>query len=99
MHLVACVHALGHEPEVRFIQLPHPGPVPGYVTCSLGILLHLFVVGVDDGRGEFDQGVLLRAALDPVVVMDFDKVLAGQARNPERFYIVGGFHHSELRCC
>ena len=49
VHLVACVHALGREPEVRFIQLPHPGPVPGYGTCSLGILLHLFIVGVDDG--------------------------------------------------
>ena len=62
VHLIACVHALGRKPEVRFIQLAHPGPVPGYRTCSLGILLHLFVVGVDDGRGEFDQGVLLRAA-------------------------------------
>ena len=30
------------------------------------------------------------------MLIDFDKVLAGQARNPERFYIVGGFHHSEL---
>ena len=64
VHLVACVHALGCEPEVRFIQSPHPGPMPGYRTCSLGILLHLFAVGVDDGRGEFDQGVLLRAATD-----------------------------------
>ena len=82
--------------EVWFIQLPHSGPVPGYGTCALGILLHLFVVGVDDGRGEFDQGVLLRAALDPVVVTDFDKVLAGQARNTERFYIVFGFHRGEL---
>ena len=54
VHLVACVHALGRKPEVRFIQLLHPGPVPGYGTCSLGILLHLFIVGVDDGRGEFD---------------------------------------------
>ena len=85
VHLVACVHTLGRKPEVRFMQLPHPGPVPGYGTCSLGILLHLFVVGVDDGRGEFDQGVL-RAAPDPVVVTDFDKVLAGQARNTERFF-------------
>ena len=96
VHLVACVHALGRKPEMRFIQLPHPGPVPGYGTCSLGILLHLFVVGVDDGRGEFDQGVLLRAAPDPVVVTDFDKVLAGQARNTERFYIVFGFHRGKL---
>lgn len=30
------------------------------------------------------------------MLTDFDKVLAGQARNPERFYIVGDFHHSEL---
>ena len=58
MHLVACVHALGREPGVRFIQLPHPGPVPGYGTCSVGILLDQFVVWVDDGRGKFNQGVL-----------------------------------------
>ena len=96
VHLVACVHALGHESEVRFIQSPHLGTVAGYGTCSLGILLHLFVVGVDDGRGEFDQGVLLRAAPDPVVLMDFNKVLAGQARNTERFYIVFGIHRGEL---
>ena len=70
--------------------------MPGYGTCSLGILLHLFVVGVDDGRGEFDQGVLLRAAPDPVVVTDFDKVLAGQARNTEHFYSIFGFHRGEL---
>ena len=30
------------------------------------------------------------------MVTDFDKVLAGQARNTERFYIVGGFHRGEL---
>ena len=70
--------------------------MPGYGTCSLGILLHLFVVGVDDGRGEFDQGVLLRASPDLVVVMDFNKVLAGQARNTERFYIIFGIHRGEL---
>ena len=60
------------------------------------MLLHLFVVGVDDGRGEFDQGVLLRAAPDPIVVTDFDKVLAGQAHNTERIYIIFGFHRGEL---
>ena len=96
VHLRACVHALGRECKVTFIQLPHPCPMLGYGTCSVGILLHLFVVWVDDGRGEFNQGVLLRAAPDPVVLMYFNKVLAGQARKPERFYIVGGFHHSEL---
>ena len=96
VHLIACVHARGRGPEVRFIQLPHLGLVPGYGTCSLGILLHLFIVGVDDGRGKFYQGVLLHAALDRIVVTDFDKVLAGQTHNTERFYIVGGFHHSKL---
>ena len=95
VHLVACVHALCREPEVRFIQLPHPGPVPGYGTCSVGILLHIFIVLVYDGRGEFNQGVL-HAAPDTLVLTDFDKVLAGQARNPECFYIVCGFHHGEL---
>ena len=42
------------------------------------------------------MGVLLHAALDPVVLTDFNKVLEDQARNPERFYIVGGFHRGEL---
>ena len=37
-----------------------------------------------------------RAAPDPVVVTDFDKVLAGQARNTERIYIIFGFHRGEL---
>ena len=96
VHVAACVHALAHELEVGFIQSPHPGPMPGYMTCSLGILIHLFVVGVDDSQGEFNQGVPLRAAPDHVVLTDFDKVLVGQARNPERFDIIGGFHHSEL---
>ena len=54
VHLVACVHALGREPEVRFFCLPHLSPVPGYGTCSVGMLLHLFIVWVDDGRGEFN---------------------------------------------
>ena len=87
VHLVACVLALGREPEVRFIQLPHPGPVLGYGTCSLGILLHLFVVGVDDGRGEVNQGVqfVFVAAPDLVVVLDVDKIRAFQARNLECF--------------
>ena len=36
---------------------------------------------------------------DPVVVTDFNKVLAGQARNTERFYIVFGIHRGELVVC
>ena len=79
VHLVACVHTLGHEPEVTFIQLPHPGPVPGYET-SLGILLHLFIVGVDDGRGEVNQGVQFAFVAAPylIVVLDVDKIRAFQ---------------------
>ena len=57
VHPVACVHALGHEPKGRFIQLLHPGLVPGYGTCSLGILLHLFLVGVDDGLATVSTGL------------------------------------------
>ena len=34
VQLVACVHAPSHEHGVRFIQLPHPSPVPGYGTCD-----------------------------------------------------------------
>ena len=77
VHLVGCLHAPDRKPGVRFIHLQHPGPVPGYETCSVGILL-------------------LCAATDPVVLTDFNKVLAGQARNPERFYIIGGSSAANL---
>ena len=95
VHLVACVRVLGRVLDVFFIQSMHPGTVPGGLVV-LALTLHVLVVGVDDGRGEFNQGVLLRAAPDPVVLTDFDKVLVGQAHNPEHFYIVGGFHYGEL---
>ena len=39
---------------------------------------------------------MLRAAPDPVVVTDFDKFLAGQARNTKHFYITFGIHRGEL---
>ena len=68
----------------------------GYGTCSVGILLHLFVVGVDDGRGEFNQEVLLRAAPDPVVLMDFDKVLG--ILNTERVWSSNKFKIMKSLC-
>ena len=95
VHLIACVHALCCKLEVRFIQSPYLGTVPGS-RISLGTFLHVFIVGVDDGRGEFNQGVLLCAALDPVVSTDVNKLVAGHARNLERFYIIDGVHRSEL---
>ena len=57
------------------------------VLILLALILHLHVVGVDDGRGEVNQGVqfVLGAALDLVVVLDVDKIRAFQARNLERF--------------
>ena len=63
-----------------------PGTVPG-VLVLLSLILHLHVVGVDDGRGKVNQGVMfvVTAALDLVVVLDVDKILAFQARNLERF--------------
>ena len=57
------------------------------VLVLIALLLHLLVVGVDDGRGEVNQGVqfIFVAAPDLVVVLDVDKIRAFQARNLERF--------------
>ena len=38
---------------------------------------------------------MLLAALDLVLALDVDKILAGDARILEHLYIVGGVHHSE----
>ena len=56
-------------------------------SCPCCSLLHLHVVGVDDGRGEVNQGVqfVFVAAPDLVVVLDVDKIRAFQVRNLERF--------------
>ncbi|KAE8816588.1 putative calcium-binding protein CML18 [Hordeum vulgare] len=77
-----------------FIQCVIPGTVP-IVLVVLALILHIYVVGVDDGQGEVNQGVLfvIGAALDVVVVMNVDKIVAGQARNIERNKIIGGVHH------
>ena len=54
-----------------------PDTVPG-VLILLALNLRLHVVGVDDDRGEVNQGVLfvVVAAPDLVVVLDVDKILA-----------------------
>ena len=63
-----------------------PNTMPG-VLVLLALIFHLLVVGVDDGRGEVNQGVqfFLGAAPYLIVVLDVDKIRAFQARNLERF--------------
>ena len=69
-----------------FIQSLMPQTVSG-VLVLLALILHLHVVGVDDGRGEVNQGVqfVFVAASVLVVALDVDKIRAFQARNLERF--------------
>ena len=69
-----------------FIQSLMPNTVPG-ILVLLALILHLHVVGFDDGRGKVNQVVqfVLVAAPDLVVVLDVDKILAFQARNLEHF--------------
>ena len=63
-----------------------PNTVPG-ILVLLSVILHLHVVGVNDGLGEVNRGVqfVVVAAPDLVVVTYVDKILAGQARNLECF--------------
>ena len=60
-----------------FIQSLMPHTVPG-VLVLIALILHLRVVGVNDGRGEVNQGVqfVFSAAPDLVVVLDVDKIRA-----------------------
>ena len=51
VHLVARVHLLGRVHDVSFVEFLHPGRVPGTLVLVAGIL-HVSVVGVDDGLGE-----------------------------------------------
>ena len=62
-----------------FIQFLVPHTVPG-VLVLIVLLLHLRVVGVDDGRGEVTRGVwfVFVVALDLVVALDVDKTGAFQ---------------------
>ena len=54
VHLVARVRLLGRIHDVSFIEFLHPGRVPGTLVLVAGIL-HVSVVGVDDGHGEVNQ--------------------------------------------
>ena len=63
-----------------------PHTMPG-VLVLIALILHLHVVGVDDGQGEVNQGIqfVFVAALDLVVVLDVDMIRAFQVQNLERF--------------
>ena len=63
-----------------------PHTMPG-VLVLIALLLHLRIVGVNDGQGEVNQGVqfVFVAAPDLVFALDVDKIRAFQARNLERF--------------
>ena len=80
VHLIACVRVLVRVLDVLFIQSLMPHPLLG-VLFLMALFLHLRVVGVDDGRGEVDQGVqfVVVATPDLVVVLDVDKIPAFQA--------------------
>ena len=82
VHLVACVRVLGRVLDMLFIQSLMSHTVPD-VLVLLALILHLHVVGVDDGRGEVNQGFqfVFVAAPDLVVALDVDKIRAFQARN------------------
>ena len=86
VHLVACVRVHGRVLDMLFIQSLMPHTVLG-VLVHIALFLHLRVVGVDDGRGEVNQGVqfVLIAPPNLVVVLDVDKIPTFQARNLERF--------------
>ena len=86
VHLVACVRVHGRVLDMLFIQSLMPHTVPG-VLVLIALFLHLRVVGVDDGRGEVNQGVqfVFVAAPDLVVVLDVDKIRAFQVTNLESF--------------
>ena len=54
VHVVARVRLLGHVLDVSFVEFLHLGRVPGTLVLVAGIL-HVSVVGVDDGLGEVNQ--------------------------------------------
>ena len=54
IHGVAHVRLLGRVHDVSFVEFLHPGRVPGTLVLVAGIL-HVSVVGVDDGLGEVNQ--------------------------------------------
>ena len=54
VQLVACVRLLGRVHDVSFAEFLHPGRVPGTLVLVARIL-HVSIVGVDDGLGEVNQ--------------------------------------------
>ena len=54
VHVIARVHLLGRVHDVSFVDFVHPGRVLGTLVLVAGIL-HVSVVGVDDGLGEVNQ--------------------------------------------
>ena len=54
VHVIARVRLLGHVPDVSFVEFLHPGRVPGLLLL-VARLLHVSVVGVDDGLGKVNQ--------------------------------------------
>ena len=56
VHHVACVRVPGRVLDMLFILSLMLLTVPGFLVL-LALILHLNIVGVDDGRGEVDQGV------------------------------------------
>ena len=54
VHVVAHVQLLGRVHDVSFVEFLHPGQVPG-ILVLVAQILHVSVVGVDDGLGEVNQ--------------------------------------------
>ena len=54
VHVVARVRLLGRVHDVSFVEFLHPGRVSGTLVLVAAIL-HVSVVGVDDGLGEVNQ--------------------------------------------
>ena len=54
VHVVARVRLLGHVHAMSFVEFLHPGRVPGTLVLVARIL-HVSVVGVDDGLDEVKQ--------------------------------------------
>ena len=54
VHVVARVRLLGRVHDLSFVEFLLPGQVPDTLVLVAGIL-HVSVVGVDDGLGEVNQ--------------------------------------------
>ena len=54
VHVVARVCLLGRVHNMSFVEFLHLGRVPGTLVLIVGIL-HVSVVGVDDGLSEVNQ--------------------------------------------